>query len=294
MSRRRGITILEVLVVLVLAVVVVGVAAVLLLRHRENSLGVQCRNNLRVIGKAFHGYHDASSADEAMQRLPPSRIADGYATWAVLLAPHLAKEGPLLQWDKQLPYFAQTDDVREARPVMYFCPARKRSDWLSQAGDLDKQFKHQRGGLSDYASVAGDGDPLHDWTGPDANGPLLIAEVFERKDERIIKWQSRTGLASLTRGVAYTALVGEKHVPASHFGAVEFGDGSVYNGAHPASFSRVAGPGFPLADSEDAPFNKNFGSSHAGICNFLMADGSFRAMSNNTAEFVLGEMARRR
>jgi prepilin-type processing-associated H-X9-DG protein len=43
----------------------------------------------------------------------------------------------------------------------------------------------------------------------------------------------------------------------------------------------------------DAPFNKNFGSAHSGVCQFLMADGSFRAMATVTSEVVLGEMARR-
>jgi hypothetical protein len=147
--------------------------------------------------------------------------------------------------------------------------------------------------LSDFACVAGDGDARHDWTGPNANGPLLVAEVTDLMNERITNWQSRTGLASLTRGVAYTALVAEKHVPLEHHGAAEFGDGSVYNGAHPASFARLAGPGFPLAESEDAPFNKNFGSSHPGICHFLMADTTVRPMSLRTSPFVLGEMARR-
>lgn len=293
MQRRRGITLLEVLIVIVVVVFAVGLLIMLLVRHRENSLGVQCRNNLRLIGKAFHGYHEASSANEALRYLPPSRIADGYATWAVLLAPHLSADHPLQHWDEQRPYFAQTDEVREARPILYLCPARKRTEWLSLSGDVNQANKHFPGALGDYACVAGDGDPLHDWTGPEANGPLVIAAGVERKGDRIVKWQSRTGLSSMKRGTQYTLLVGDKHVPDGHFGAVEFGDGSPYNGQHPASYSRVAGPGFHLAEDKDAPFNKNFGSSHVGVCNFLMADGSFRAMSNNTADFVLGQMARR-
>jgi hypothetical protein len=82
-------------------------------------------------------------------------------------------------------------------------------------------------------------------------------------------------------------------VPLDHEGDAAFGDGSFYNGQHPASFSRVAGPGFPIAPSPNAPFNKNFGSAHNGICNFLLADSSRRALAINTSEHVLGEMARR-
>ena len=291
MTPRRGITVLEILAVMTLAVFAVGLTVVLIARHRENAQKMQCRNNLRVIGQAFHAYHAASAADKDLMRLPPARIADGYATWAVLLAPFLLKESPLHRWDKQRSYFAQTNEIREARLVMYFCPTRVRTDTLSQAGDLGPANKHFPGGLGDYGCVAGDQE--NDWIGPDANGALIVAEVLERKDDRIVKWQSQSGLASLVRGAAYTLLVGEKHVPIDQMGDAEFGDGSLYNGSNPASFARIAGPGFPLASALDAPFHKNFGSYHNGICNFLMADASVRSMTIDTSEFVLGQLARR-
>ncbi len=293
MIPRRGINVLEVLVVLAIAAFVVGVGVMLLARVRESAQQAQCRNNLRVIGQAFTAYHDASAADKAARFLPPARLADGYATWAVFLAPHLFRDHPLHQWDQHEAYFAQKQEVREARVVMYFCPARPRTDTLSQAGDVDKANTHFPGALGDYACVAGDGAAWHDWTGPKANGALVIADGIEWHGERIVKWHSRTGLSSFTRGTSYTLLVGDKHVPVGHLGNAACGDGSLYNGANPASCARIAGPGFPLAHARDAPFNKNFGSYHQGVCNFLMADGSFRAMTINTDETVLGQLARR-
>lgn len=290
---RRGITLLEVLVVLVLAVVATGVAIVLIARQRENGQRAQCMNNLRVIGNAVHAYHTASSADKDARMLPPSRIADGYATWAVLLAPHVIDQHPLQQWDLQQSYFAQSDEVRQARLLVYFCPSRARSITLSESGDVDANDKHFPGGLGDYASVAGDGSENHDWTGPKANGALVIADVLERTDERIRKWRSRTSLNSLTRGESYTFLIGEKHVPWGRMGEAEVGDGSVYNGQVAASFSRIAGVGYPLAESPSAPFNKNFGSYHNGICQFLLADTSVRPMAIGTSEQVLARMSRR-
>jgi uncharacterized protein DUF1559 len=293
MIQHRAVTLFEVLVVLVVVVVAVGVGVMLLGRVRESAQQVQCRNNLRLIGKAFHAYHDASSPDEAARSLPPARLADGYATWAVFLAPYLMADHPLQHWDLQQAYFAQKQETREARMVMFFCPARTRSDTLSTAGDVDAANLLFPGGLGDYACVAGDGNELYLWTGPKANGALVIAEVVQRKGDRIVKWQSRTGLSSLKRGTSYTLLVGDKHVPDSHMGDAEFGDGSLYNGSNPASFSRVAGPGFPLTDDRDVPFNRNFGSYHHRVCQFLMADGSFKAMSVDTSELVLGQLARR-
>jgi hypothetical protein len=122
---------------------------------------------------------------------------------------------------------------------------------------------------------------------------MIVADVIGRKDGRIVDWSSRTSLAMLTRGDSYTFLLGEKHVQEGHIGDAAFGDGSLYNGSHPASFSRVAGPGFPLARSIVDPVNANFGSYHNGICHFLMADTSVRPMTIDTSEDVLGQLARR-
>ena len=291
---RRGITVIEVLVVIAICLVVFGLGIMFIAHHRDAARRAQCHNNLRLIGNAFQAYHAQSSADERARVLPPSRLAEGYATWPVFLAPHLIDQHALTKWDLQLSYFAQADDARQARLIMYFCPSHARTDLLSQAGDLDSANKHFPGGLGDYASVAGDGSADHAWTGPKANGALIEADVLERKDERILQWKSRTslGLASLTRGDSYTFLVGEKQVRADHLGDAAFGDGSFYNGQHPASFSRVAGPGFPIA-WPGAPFNKNFGSGHPGICHFLLADTQVRALTLNTSEHVLGQMSRR-
>ncbi len=289
---RPALTRLELLVALVLGVFAVGFVVMLLTRHRENSLRVACSNNLRMIGMAVQAYHDKSAGDQGPKYLPPSRIADRYATWAVLIAPHLVKESPLHQWDREKSYFVQEEEVRQARLFMYFCPARRRADTLSEAGDAD-EGKNVPGALGDYAAVAGDGSAEHDWTGANANGALVLAVNIKRKDDRITHWASQTSLESLTRGAQYTLLIGEKHVPVGDFGNAKFGDGSLYNGQNPASFSRIAGPGFPIAPSMDAPYNKNFGSAHDNICNFLMADASVRPMTFDTSETVLGDLARR-
>jgi len=291
MNQRRAITLLELIVIVLICIAALSFGLILLARHRESAQVMQCKMNLKVIGEAVHGYQEGSSLDKTLKHLPPSRIADGYATWAVLIAPYLTKDHALTKWDAQLSYFSQPEEVRQARLIYYRCPARHRPDTLSIAGDIDANKMLFPGGLGDYASVAGDGSG--DWTSPKANAALVSADGVERKGDRIVRWHSMTKLGALPRGDSYTMLIGEKHVPPAHFGDAEFGDGSLYNGQNPASYSRVAGPQFPLASSINAPFNRNFGSHHHGVCNFLMADVSVRTMSIQTSEFVLGELARR-
>src|SRR5947209_4190233 len=98
---------MEVLVIAGLGMFGLAVVGLLLVRQRENGLRAQCMNNLRRIGEAMHTYADSKDTPF----LPPARIADGYATWAVLIAPHLSAKHPLKDWDETQTYFAQPAEV---------------------------------------------------------------------------------------------------------------------------------------------------------------------------------------
>lgn len=267
---------IDVIVVVLLAFILLGLVLVFLPRQREQGLRVQCMNNLKVIGDGVQSYH------KQHEFLPPVRIADGYATWAVLLAPHVTAANPLKDWDERLPFVDQPEKVRQTSLPFFFCPARNRTTPLGPDG-----------ALGDYAGVAGNGDPAYPWTGPDANGPMILAKVLDRKDSQILAWRGRLSLTSLRRGISYTLLVGEKQVSSDRFGDVESGDGSIFDGRHPASFSRVAGPDHPLAPMPSAPAGDRFGSSHSGLCQFLVADGSVRTFANSTEPSLLGRLTTR-
>jgi hypothetical protein len=285
---RPGFTFLELIVVLFIAVVVISLFVVLIQKMRERSNRVLCENNLREIGKAI-------SLFEGRQRyLPPSRIADGYATWAVLIAPDLAKTSLLEQWDLEKPYFEQPQAARQAQFRYYYCPARRDPPQNSVSGDVAGQgTPNVPGALCDYACAAGTDGPKHPWMTERADGPFVVGKVIARDGERITEWEPRIRKKDLRRGLSHTVLIGEKHVPLGSFGEAQAGDGSAYNGANPASFARVAGPGFGLAPSATAPLNRNFGSYHVGVCQFLMADVHVEAMAVSVSETLLGELVRR-
>jgi hypothetical protein len=291
-SPRKGITRIEVLVLLVIFVILLGLVVSYLVRVREGAGLAHCANNLRLIGAGAYHFRGKVPRDLLEKKasglpLPASRIADGYATWAVQLAPYVTDKSPLGDWDLRKPYADQDPAARQAALTVYFCPTRPRTGVLSTSGDVAP------GALGDYACASADGDPAFPWDSAKANGAIIPAEVLEKKDEMILRWRARTGFASLKRGVSNTILIGEKHVPLGTFGEAASGDGSLYNGANLASFARVGGPGFGLAASPTAPFNRNFGSYHPAVCQFLMADGSVRPMSNAVDENILGQLIRR-
>ncbi len=290
--RRPGFSLLEFIVVALLVLLLVGIGMMLLNRHRDTDARLHCTNNLRRIGIATQAYSAGTSGNEAQRRLPPSRIDDGYATWGVLLMPHLENGHRLQNWRLSQTYFDQEKEVREAVVSAYFCPARPRDGvWISRAGDLQPATKtHVPGALGDYAAVAASGPP---WLEANANGAMIVGQVLQRDGGQVTAWQGRVLVSSLARGASYTLLIGEKHVPNGHQADAADGDGSLYNGDQPASFARLAGPGYGIAPSPDAPFNRDFGSHHTGYCLFLNADGSVRTLAPSVPEVLLGKLSQR-
>jgi prepilin-type processing-associated H-X9-DG protein len=318
--RRHAFTFTELVVIVFIAVVIGGILLMWLLRLREQGNRASCENNLRRLGEAVYSYRDHTQP----HALPPSRIADGYATWAVLLAPYLDRNmgRRLSEWDLTRPYVAQADEIRQAQISLYYCPARRSPGPTSVTGDVGPSGEHNEpGALGDYASSGGDGDPAHPWNTDEANGAMMPAKVLKKGPQgTILKWQGRldfrideaagkndvsvrTGpgepgpIREIKRGTSYTILIGDKHVRPEDFGRAERGDGSLYNGGRPASHARIGGPGHGIAPSPDSPFEPRFpvfGSWHPrGMCNFLMADGSVRAIDPGIDGGVLADLTAR-
>jgi prepilin-type processing-associated H-X9-DG protein len=320
---RAGLGRVELIVILVIFLVAAGLIVTAVIGLRGKADLARCEDNLRQTGAAVHLFRDQGRPPY----LPPSRLADGYATWAVLVAPYLdrRKSGALPEWDLSRTYFDQPDEVRQAQVPLYYCPSRRAPPQNSSQGDTrdgdPAVGPNFAGGLSDYACAAGTGDPRRPWTTARADGAMLPAEILRRgPHDTIRKWRGRTDLVlvgqgegakvqvrragdmdaapgrELRRGTSQIILIGEKHVPLGEFGRADQGDGSVYDGGRPASFARIGGPGHGLARSADDPLDPAypvFGSYHPRVCNFLMADGSVRPLTPSLSPAVLAELIAR-
>jgi prepilin-type N-terminal cleavage/methylation domain-containing protein/prepilin-type processing-associated H-X9-DG protein len=187
------------------------------------------------------------------------------------------------------------------------------------------------GATSDYAAVAGNdptpadrydcgcptpgsGPGCHSATGACynsdcANGALVVARwnADPANTDDVTSFESRTSLASITDGTSNTLLIGEKHVPVGHYGynwvppdpyttsnpPDNPADGAIYNGTYPWVCTRIAGLSNPLAKSpRDVPAS-NFGSAHPGVCQFVFADGSVRALPVSIDLTALANLAAR-
>lgn len=306
--KRRGFTLVELLVVIAIIGILVALLLPAVQAAREAARRSQCSNNLKQLGLAVHNFHDV------MKELPPASLFDSYATWPVQLLPYLEDQTAYDLWDIRLSYYFQNSKARAAGPVSVLaCPSRRSSsEMLSLDGDHNNPGSsepHLPGMLSDYGGCAGDDSPGHSWLGKynsptdRANGAIIDTFKSSRDGTgRLLPWHSETRFKIITDGLSKTLMIGEKQVTIGSYGkgpGIEspdtgiYSDGSVYNGDYGIQYIRAAGPGHALASSPGENHMINFGSSHPGTCQFVLCDGSVRAISVEISTITLGKLAAR-
>jgi prepilin-type N-terminal cleavage/methylation domain-containing protein len=278
---RFAFTLIELLVVIAIIAILIGLLLPAVQKVREAAARTKCQNNLKQIGLAIHNYHDANN------KLPPSRIADQYATWSVLLLPYI-EQGALYQnWDLTKKYYAQ-DFTRfdvTAQVSVYLCPTRRGPP---QIGQLPEDVATgPKGTLGDYAAASSDNTGPNNepdaYDQPGATGSIIIGNRQSNG-----QWTSRTDFASVADGLSNTVFIGEKHIRLNPLGfGQEKGDRTIWNGDSIDVLARAGGAGKGLVSDLTTNTNQRFGSYHPGVCQFVFGDGSVQALSVSIPEETL-------
>ena len=286
----RGLTIVELLVVLA----VIGILVALLLpavQHaRETARRASCKNNLRQIGLALHNYHSS------FRVFPPGAITrkgvagfpsqDSFGSWTAMLLPYLDAEARADEFVFEKPFFglwhASTPGANEQAQLKRFSAFECPSDPNSAARNANCNYFGLQGGGAKPAFTGGPGY---------GGRVFFINGIFHHN--------SSVSFAHVTDGTSRTFAVGEtRYLQLKGGGTTTNGiffatwASSLYtSGTTPGNLESLVVTlaatlepinSFDLNPARDWTVehqSRAFGSHHGEGCHFLLVDGSVSYVS---------------
>lgn len=321
-SVRRAFTLVELLVVIAIIGILVGLLLPAVQAAREAARTMQCKNNLHQISLALELFHSANRAYPPARYEPRpgdalERSCGGKeTTWLVRIMPYLEASAMEQQWDYKAAYVGHPEPVRTKSLPVYCCPTRRSMStsigvgqvvgagtrWITLpcgcripvAGSAEVS-----GAVGDYGGNHGDlspgsvGLPTDFNYGGNGTG-LLISSRAKCDSSTPVDWLDRISHRNALDGLSNTILTGEMHVPMGKLGQSPQ-DAFIFNGDNVYNFARLGGPTTPIATDMRGEGSDlvRWGSWHSGICQFALADGSVRAISNRIDTDTLGRLCNR-
>jgi prepilin-type N-terminal cleavage/methylation domain-containing protein len=277
---KHGFTLIELLVV----IAIIGVLAALLLpavqKIREAANRMQCQNNLKQIGLAFHSHHDTLGyfptggwewwSTPTYINGTPAVGAQQEAGWGFQILPYIEAGNVWRGGD------ATTDDgrIRVAMGTpnpLFFCPSRRRPMTVVFQDPGFYNGQPVTTALGDYAAS--------NW-----------------EETGVVRQALPNRFSNITDGTSNTLLVGEKRLNLAFLGRRNNDDDIGYaSGWDNDTIRKTEVPPLPdytAPQGGDGDFR--FGSSHPGLFSVVLADGSVRiityGINPNTFRYF-GDMA---
>ena len=308
----RAFTLVELLVVIAIIGILVALLLPAVQAAREAARRAQCLNNCRQIGLAIHNYHDTNKA------LPPSRIKDGYLTWAGAILPFIEEESLADLSDITKTFAAQPQTFRETPVATYRCPSRSHDSYLSV---LKSQpipgFPSGVNGGGDPVGIRGDYACVSS-TFRSSKGAknqnldqYFDGAIIQPEDLGNGRFRSRTDFNKITDGLSKTFLVAENSYWMAARASIYDGDdnpGAILGTASQDYIKSVLpnnGRGIPFTSREggsiaQSPYDYHgqgcdsgagcavwFGGDHPSVITVVLGDGSGKAVSKNVDLLIL-------
>ncbi len=275
---RRGISLLELLIVIAIIAILIGLTLSGVQKARQSAARTRCTNHMRQLGLALHGYHDAKGQLPAGMTLDNERAPEPYLSWLARLLPYVEQEPLWRQTEEafliEKNFLSPVHAARGHVVSIFLCPADSR---ITSPASQDRT--NHPVAYTSYLGVEGVNAGLN-------NGLLYV--------------DSKHKFSDVVDGTSSTLLIGERPPSANldlgwwyaGWGQRQNGDAEFLLGARTRCYNRYRdvcdeGPYHFTPGTFKNPCDAfHFWSPHAGGANFAFADGSVKFLRYSADEIM--------